>query len=79
MSKGQPVAIRRRAQAAGIAILGTMGLPKNKGLASPDAAVRKDTVTFLKAAAARAVPVAGGAGEGRDDVAAEPDPVRMKR
>jgi len=48
-----PVAIRRRAEAAEIAIIGTMGLPKDKGLATPDPAVRRDTVTFLKAAAGR--------------------------
>jgi len=50
----EPVAIRRRAEAAGIAIIGTMGLPRDKGLATADAAVRQDTVAFLKAAAERA-------------------------
>ncbi len=49
-----PVAIRRRAEAAGIAIIGTMALPRDKGLATADAAVRQDTVAFLQAAAERA-------------------------
>jgi D-psicose/D-tagatose/L-ribulose 3-epimerase len=45
-----PVAIRRRAEAAGMILIGTMGLPKEKGLATPDRAVREQTVAFLKAA-----------------------------
>ena len=49
-----PVAIRRRAEAAGIDILGTMGLPKDRTLATPDRAVREQTVAFLKAAVERA-------------------------
>ena len=47
-----PAAIRRRAEAAGIDLIGTMGLPKEKGLATPDRAVREQTVAFLKAAVA---------------------------
>lgn len=52
-----PVAIRRRAEAAGMELYGTMGLPKDKGLATPDRATREQTVAFLKAAveAARAM------------------------
>jgi D-psicose/D-tagatose/L-ribulose 3-epimerase len=49
-----PVAIRRRAEAAGIWILGMMALPKDKSLATPDAAVRRNTVAFLKASVERA-------------------------
>jgi D-psicose/D-tagatose/L-ribulose 3-epimerase len=45
-----PVAIRRRAEAAGIELFGTMGLPKDKGLATPDRTVREKTVVFLKTA-----------------------------
>ncbi len=52
-----PVAIRRRAEAAGMELYGTMGLPKDKGLVTTDRATRKQTVAFLKAAveAARAM------------------------
>lgn len=45
-----PVAIRRRAEAAGMELYGTMGLPKDKGLATTDRAIREETVAFLKAA-----------------------------
>jgi sugar phosphate isomerase/epimerase len=45
-----PVTIRRRAEAAGMELYGTMGLPKDKGLATSDRAVRERTVAFLKAA-----------------------------
>jgi D-psicose/D-tagatose/L-ribulose 3-epimerase len=45
-----PVAIRRRAEAAGMELYGTMGLPKDKGLATTDRATREQTVAFLKAA-----------------------------
>ncbi len=52
-----PVAIRRRAEAAGMELYGTMGLPKDKGLVTTDRATREQTVAFLKAAveAARAM------------------------
>jgi D-psicose/D-tagatose/L-ribulose 3-epimerase len=51
------VAIRRRAEAAGMELYGTMGLPKDKGLVTTDRATREQTVSFLKAAveAARAM------------------------
>jgi D-psicose/D-tagatose/L-ribulose 3-epimerase len=45
-----PAAIRRRAEAAGMDLIGTMGLPQDKGLATPDRALREQTVAFLKAA-----------------------------
>ena len=45
-----PVAIRRRAEAVGIDLIGTMGLPRDKGLATADRATREKTVAFLKAA-----------------------------
>ncbi len=52
-----PVAIRRRAEAAGMELYGTMGLPKDKALVTADRALREQTVAFLKAAveAARAM------------------------
>lgn len=45
-----PVAIRRRAETTGMELYGTMGLPKDKGLATTDRATREQTVAFLKAA-----------------------------
>jgi D-psicose/D-tagatose/L-ribulose 3-epimerase len=45
-----PTAIRRRAEAADMALIGSMGLPNDKGLATPDRSVRSQTVAFLKAA-----------------------------
>jgi D-psicose/D-tagatose/L-ribulose 3-epimerase len=45
-----PVAIRHRAEAVGMELIGTMGLPKDKDLATADQAVRARTVAFLKAA-----------------------------
>ena len=47
-----PVAVRRRAEAAGMELYGTMGLPKDKGLATEDRATREQTVAFLKVAVA---------------------------
>jgi D-psicose/D-tagatose/L-ribulose 3-epimerase len=45
-----PVAIRRRAEATGMELYGTMGLSKDKGLATTDRATREQTLAFLKAA-----------------------------
>lgn len=46
----EPVAIRRRAEAIGMDLIGTIGLPQDKVLATPDQSMRKQTVAFLKAA-----------------------------
>jgi D-psicose/D-tagatose/L-ribulose 3-epimerase len=45
-----PTAIRRRAEAVDMTLIGSMGLPKDKGLATSDRSVRSQTVAFLKAA-----------------------------
>jgi D-psicose/D-tagatose/L-ribulose 3-epimerase len=52
-----PLRIRQRAEAAGIEVVGTIGLAQDKALATPDQALRERTIAYLKAAveAARAM------------------------
>jgi len=52
-----PACIRQRAEAAGIEVVGGIGLPQDKALATADQALREQTIAYLKAAveAARAM------------------------
>jgi D-psicose/D-tagatose/L-ribulose 3-epimerase len=45
-----PPRIRQRAEAAGIEVAGGIGLPQDKALATPDRALREQTIAYLKAA-----------------------------
>ncbi len=59
LSEVDAAAIRRRAEAAGIQVVGTIALTGDRALATPDATVRARTIDDLKAAAERVSEMGG--------------------